>query len=274
MRSLAPSALILLIAAAVAPERPSAEARAPRLALIIDDFGYSHGATAEAFLELDVDLTISVLPGEAYSRRLAKEIRAAGKDLLLHLPMEPLEYPEKDPGPRAVFVGQTDEEVRSCVRQALGSFEGLDGVNNHMGSRAMQDERIVRIVLEEVKGRGLLFLDSKTVSGRVARTISREIGATCLENDLFWDTGYDTPEEIRDKLDRLAETARRRGYAIGIGHPRAVTLEALQEKIPEWQESGIRLVSITELAGGSAGGARAKIAPAPEETEDAAIPMR
>ncbi|MBM3321007.1 MAG: divergent polysaccharide deacetylase family protein [Candidatus Eisenbacteria bacterium] len=272
MRCLAPPALILLVATAVGAGRPQAEVPAPRVALIIDDFGYAYGPTARAFLELDCDLTISVLPGETFSTRIAERVRAAGKDLFLHLPMEPLEYPEEDPGPRAIFVAQTDEEVRALVRSALGAFEGLDGVNNHMGSRAMQDERILRIVLDEVGKRDLLFLDSKTVAGRLARRLAGALGVTCLENDLFWDSGYDSREEILENLDRLAEIARARGRAIGIGHPREATLEALVEKIPEMRRSGIRLVRVRDLLkdppGGagsepSADGARVPAAPNP-----------
>jgi hypothetical protein len=274
MRRLAPLAPILLIATAVVAGSRAEGERAPRLALIIDDFGYSYGEVARAFLELDVDLTITVIPGGAFSRRIAREARAAGKDLLLHLPMEPLEYPEKDPGPGAIFVEQTDEEIRALVREALGRLDDVDGVNNHMGSRAMQDERVVRIVLEEVSSRGIFFLDSKTVSGRIARSIAREIGARSLENDLFWDTGYDGPEEIREKLDRLMEKALRRGYAIGIGHPRAVTLEALREKIPKMQELGIRLVSIGDLVSDPVGAAVAPAPMAAEEDGAATIPMR
>jgi hypothetical protein len=274
MRRLAPLVPIFLIATAVVPERPVAEEPAPRLVLIIDDFGYTYGAVAKAFLEMDAELTISVLPGEVFSRRIAKEVRARGKDLLLHLPMEPLEYPEKDPGPRAISVGQTDDEIRAEVRDALGSIDSPDGVSNHMGSRAMQDERVLRIVLEEVKERGLFFLDSKTVAGRLPRTIARSMGVKCLENDLFWDTGYDAPDEIRKKLDRLVEIARRRGYAIGIGHPRPVTLEALQEKIPEWRELGIRLVSIGDIVGDPAGAAGRTPPAAREQAGAAATPAR
>ncbi|MFH1680208.1 MAG: divergent polysaccharide deacetylase family protein [Candidatus Eisenbacteria bacterium] len=247
MKRLAPLVPILMVVSAVGAGSPQAESRGPRVALIIDDFGYSYGATARAFLELDCGLTVSVLPGKAFSARVAEKARSEGKDLLLHLPMEPLEFPEKNPGPGAIFVGQADEEVRSITREALGGFASLDGVSNHMGSRAMQNERIVRIVLEEVGKRGLFFLDSKTVSGRTARTLAESLGVRCFENDLFWDSGYDSREEILENLDHLAEIARARGHAIGIGHPRAVTLEALEEKIPEMRRSGIRLVPIRDL---------------------------
>jgi polysaccharide deacetylase 2 family uncharacterized protein YibQ len=224
--------------------------------MIIDDFGCSFSETARAFLEMDADLTITVLPGEPFTGRVARKALAEGKDLLLHLPMEPLGYPAQDPGPRAVLLAQTDEEVRARVRSALEGVEGLVGVSNHMGSRAMQEERILRILLDEVGERGLFFLDSKTVPGELAASVAGSMGVRCLENDLFWDTGVDEPEAIRAKLDRLFQIARRRGYAVGIGHPRPVTLEVLREKLPEMERLGVRLVPIrglTEASNGSSG---------------------
>jgi polysaccharide deacetylase 2 family uncharacterized protein YibQ len=253
MRRLVPLAPLLLIAAAGGPDRLQAEERIPRVALIIDDFGCSFGETARAFLEMDADLTISVLPGEPFTGKVARTVLAEGKDLLLHLPMEPLGYPAQDPGPRAVLLAQTDDEVRARVRSALDGIEGLVGVSNHMGSRAMQEERILRILLGEVGERGLFFLDSKTFSGDLATTVAGSMGVRCLENDLFWDTGVDEREAIRAKLDRLVGLARRRGYAIGIGHPRPVTLEVLREKLPEMERLGVRRVPIRDLAAASNG---------------------
>ncbi len=221
--------------------------RSPRIALIIDDFGYSFSSGTLAFLELDVSLTISVIPGLRYSERVAEKARSEGKAVLAHLPMEPLDYPAHDPGPGAIFTSQSDEEIRAAVRGALDSFSRIDGVNNHMGSRAMRDGRVLGIVLDEVGKRGLFFLDSKTVASRKAVRIARKNGVKCLENDLFWDTGYDTEEEIEAHLDELARIALRRGWAVGIGHPRGATLEALKRKLPEFEKLGILLVPVTEL---------------------------
>ena len=219
----------------------------PKLALIIDDFGYSFSSGTLAFLELDVPLTISVIPGLRYSERITEKAQSEGKAVLAHLPMEPLDYPVHDPGPGAIFASQSDEEIRAAVCKALDSFSRLDGVNNHMGSHVMRDGRVLGIVLDEVGKRDLFFIDSKTVASRKATRIARKNGVECLENDLFWDTGYDTEEEIEAHLDELARIALRRGRAIGIGHPRAETIEALKRKLPEFEKLGILLVPVTEL---------------------------
>lgn len=252
MRSVAVAlASMIVLAAAWGAEGVRGETDRPRLALIVDDFGYSFGPTAREFLEMDAVLTVSVMPGLRHSREVAEKAAAEGKRFLVHLPMEPIEYPRHDPGFGALFVEQKDVEIRNLVDVALDDLVGAVGVNNHMGSRAMQDPRVVRIVLEEVGARGLFFLDSKTVAGNTPRVLADSIGIACLENDLFWDTGYDEKEEILAKLERLAQIALARGSAIGIGHPRPVALEALREKLPEFDELGIVLVPIADLVPGT-----------------------
>lgn len=248
MRTVA-TALAFLAAFSVLPGASSGAAR-PRIALIVDDFGYGFGSVARGFLDLDRPLTISVIPGLRHSGRIAEEAARRGKDVLVHMPMEPIEFPGHDPGPGAIFIEQPETVVRNLVRSGLDGLPGAVGVNNHMGSRALRDSRVMRIVLSEVGSRGLFFLDSKTVAGHTARGLADSLGMVCLENDLFWDTGYDEKEQILEKLDRLADLARLRGEAIGIGHPRAVTLEALKEKLPEFDELGILLVPIADLVRG------------------------
>ena len=239
--------LLLLVVPGGRSEPPNVEGPAPRLALLVDDFGYSLGATARGFLEMEETFSISVIPGLRHSTEIAGMARAAGKELLVHLPMEPLEYPERNPGEGALFVQAPEDTLRQRTGRALSAVPGAAGVNNHMGSRAMQDEELLRIVMAEVKKRSLFFLDSKTVAGRTPMRIARSMGVPFAESDLFWDTGYDTIEEILEKLDRLAEIARQRGYAIGIGHPRPVTLDALRAKLPDFEKQGIRLVTISDL---------------------------
>ena len=240
-------AVLLLLIPGVPAKGGHPEGDPPRIALIVDDFGYFFDETVRGFLAVDAPLTMSVIPGLRYSERIAGEIRGVGKGLLAHLPMEPIDYPAKDPGPGALFTCQSDEEIRRRVRHALDGFRRLDGANNHMGSRAMQDERVVRIVMEEIGDRNLFFLDSKTVACRIGRRTAAAAGVPCLENDLFWDTGYSTREEIAEGLDRLAAVALRKGFAVGIGHPRPVTLDVLREKLPELEALGIRLVPVAEL---------------------------
>ncbi len=223
----------------------------PRLAIVVDDFGYSYDGTVTGFLSIDAPLTLSVVPGTRYAGRIAEETIEAGKALIAHIPMEPIEYPAKNPGPGALMVADDEESLRRRLADVLDSFPFFEGANNHMGSRAMLDRRIVTVVLEEVSARDLYFIDSKTIASDLARDVADSLHVRFGENRLFWDTGYDDGEEILANLDRLGEIAMRTGAAIGIGHPRRIALEALRQKLPEFEKLGIRLVFARELVRGA-----------------------
>ncbi len=223
--------------------------RGARIVLVVDDFGYAYNETVRGFLAVPEAITISVIPLEYYSYRIAAEAEESGKEVMAHIPMEPLAYPEKDPGSGALLVDHSDDEIRRLVRQALDSYPNFDGANNHMGSRVMQEQRIVSIVMEEIARRDLFFVDSKTYPGNLARSVARTLGVRFAENRMFWDDGYSTSEEILDNLDRLARMALEQGWAIGIGHPRGIALDALRKKLPEFKKLGIQIVPMTDLVG-------------------------
>lgn len=217
------------------------------IAIVVDDFGYFVNETVHGFLALDIPVTISVIPSLRYSSRIADAAWAADKEVMAHIPMEPIDYPAKNPGGSALFVKYDDAELRGRIVAALDSYPRFVGVNNHMGSRAMQDPRLLGILMKEIEGRGLFFVDSKTIPGERPRTIAKDHGVRFGENRLFWDTGLSTPDEIRTNLDRLAQIARRGGRAIAIGHPRAISLAILKEKLPELKKLGIRFVKVSDI---------------------------
>lgn len=228
---------------------PGPRAGEPLLAIVVDDFGYYYNGIVEGFLSIDAPITLSVIPRTHHANRIAEEAHRSGKAVIAHIPMEPIEYPAEDPGEGALMVGQDVETLRELVAKGLDSSPLFEGVNNHMGSRAMLDRQVVEVLLTEALERNLYFVDSKTIAGGVAREVADSLELPFGENRLFWDTGFDTREEILANLDYLGKVALRCGGAIGIGHPRRVALEALIEKLPEFEELGIRLVFLRELVG-------------------------
>lgn len=241
-------AAFLCLSAAAGIERADAgEAVDARLALVVDDFGYSFGPLVRAFLELPSGVAMSVVPGTPHAREIALAARDAGHPVLVHLPMEPVGYPKQDPGDGAVMAADSDSTVRAKVRAAIAAVPGAEGLSNHMGSRAMSDERIVRIVIEETRAAGLYFLDSKTGAGSPAREIACELGVAFAENRRYWDTGAMATDEIAGSLASLARRARVRGSAVGIGHPNEQSLEALSAFLGSPMLEGVRLAPLGEL---------------------------
>jgi polysaccharide deacetylase 2 family uncharacterized protein YibQ len=217
----------------------------PKLAIVIDDFGYSSNGIIEAFLKLDIPITCSVIPTLPHSKTIVARARAAGKEAILHLPMEPEEQHAYDVAP--VTTGMSSPQIEEMVRSYVAGMDGVVGANNHMGSRATQDERVMRAVLAVLKERKLFFLDSLTSPRSIAYNSAIQMGVKTARNDLFLDDDTQERERVEERLLELIERAKRNGSAVGIGHPRRWTLDALANMESILKQSGVRLVYLSEL---------------------------
>jgi polysaccharide deacetylase 2 family uncharacterized protein YibQ len=229
-----------------APPAPRRAVDGPRgrVALVIDDLG-RRPADLDAIAALGVPVAHAVLPFEKRSREIARQVRARGGELVLHLPMESAQ-PGEDPGPGALRRGMGDAALRAAVEEALAEVEGATGLNNHMGSALTADPQAMRLVLGVAAQRGLFFLDSRTTPESVAFATARELGVPALERQVFLDDDL-APEAIRAEFARLLALADDRGEAIAIGHPHPATLAILGEEVPRAKAAGIRFVSLREL---------------------------
>lgn len=217
---------------------------APIIAIVIDDAGLDRKRTAEA-LDLPAPITISYLP---YANDLGKQVsqaRAKGHEILLHMPMEPSSS-TIDPGPHALYDKYDAQKVRQEMAWMLARFKGYVGINNHMGSKFTSDPAQMKTVMDEMKKRGLLFLDSRTSAKSVAYETAKEYGVPALERDVFIDDANDTAK-IENMLERTEHIAKKRGFVIAIGHPRDLTLAALHKWIPAVKSKGFVLVPLTDI---------------------------
>lgn len=217
----------------------------PKLALIIDDLGRSRCAF-ERITSLGTPLSLSFLPGAPFSKAEAEAARSKGFEVMLHLPMEPHGYPEEDPGEMAVLCRMTEAEIAETVKRALLRVPGALGVDNHMGSKATEDPRVMRAVLSVLKRHGLFFVDALTTPKSVGYKLAREIGVPTAHNDLFIDNSRDE-RAILEAISRLSRIALKRGYAIGIGHPYPETIRAIRRAAPILKSKGIRFARVSEL---------------------------
>lgn len=218
-----------------------------RVAVLVDDFGHSLARLPRAFLELEHPITVAILPGLRSSRRVLTEARRAGKQAFLHLPMEPGEGNGPGPGDEAVLAGMDPGEVEALVERCLDELPGVQGVNNHMGSRATRGRPEMDAVMRVLARRGLVFVDSWTTSRSVAHEAARELGVPSLKNDLFLDADTEDPDVVERRLHHLLDKARERGWALGITHPNAHSLEALRRVLPTLDPADVVLVPVAEL---------------------------
>ena len=226
---------------AVAP--PSARGRA-MVAVVLDDLGLDRPHTARA-VALPGPLTLSFMSYAPDVRGQAAAARARGHELLVHVPMEPVDH-HQHPGPKALYVDLNPVELVGRLNWALNQFDGFVGLNNHMGSRFTASPQAMAAIMPEIARRGLLYLDSRTAMRSVAGAVAAAHGVPQVGRDVFLDD-VDTRSAVRGQLAQLEAVARRQGHAIAIGHPRAATLAELEPWLARLERNGLVLVPLTAI---------------------------
>ncbi|HEY0719993.1 MAG TPA: divergent polysaccharide deacetylase family protein [Gammaproteobacteria bacterium] len=226
------------------PPTRAEEASTPRLAIIIDDLG-DRWAAGQRAIALPGHLTYAILPGTPQGARLARLAQSAGREVILHQPMETLEG--KPLGHGGLVSGMSREEFLGTLRANLDALPQARGVNNHMGSALTRDSEAMGWLMSELHRRGgLYFIDSRTTTGSVARRVARKEGLATAGRDVFLDH-VRTNDAIEHKLIEAMQLAHQRGSAIAIGHPYPETLTVLEETLPRMERFGIRLVTVSQL---------------------------
>lgn len=230
-------------------EAPAERREGPAVAIIIDDFGYNRSETVEGLLSLDAPLTISILPHTPYAREIAEAAHAAGKEVILHIPMEPAGYPDVDPGDGALLLSHTVPEIRRLVAEAAETVPHAAGANHHMGSALSKDRLRMRAVMWALDRLGYFYVDSMTTPESVGFLEAERASVPHARNTLFIDTLLDEYGEadIVTRISDLESVARERGSAIGIGHPTPETLLELAALLPDLEARGVELVFVSEL---------------------------
>jgi len=228
------------------PPRPAEEPdlqRMPRVAIVIDDMGYRK-AIGDGLLHLDLNLTFSFLPDGPNSASQAREAWKLGRDVLLHLPLEPND-PTWDLGSGGLYVSMTKEKLQTTFTKNLAVVPMAIGINNHMGSLFTENETAMRTLLEVIRANNLFFLDSKTSSKSMGYDLARSMGVKTARRHIFLDNEHEN-KKVTSQLMKLVAMAEEHDWAIGLAHPYPSTLAALKEHADLF-ETRVRLVGISEL---------------------------
>jgi hypothetical protein len=215
------------------------------VAIVIDDLG-NNDVDYRPFLEIGYPLTFAILPSLPFSQEIAKELSNHGREVMLHLPLEPWEFPSKNPGRGVILSSMSPEQMRSTLLQDLSSVPGAVGVNGHMGSRLTEDREAMRVILLELKRRNLYFLDSLTTRNTVVPSLARELGLRAGSRSIFLDN-YEDRAYIEGQIKALVRLARTKGGAIAVGHPYPTTAAVLKDYLPHLEREGVRLVRVSQL---------------------------
>jgi polysaccharide deacetylase 2 family uncharacterized protein YibQ len=224
--------------------KPLPSGKLPRVALIIDDLGYDK-KMAEKFLGLGLNLTFSILPHSPFQNKIARLASSKGLEIMLHLPMEPVEYPGVNPGPGTLLSSMTPDELIKQLEENLNTMPGVKGVNNHMGSKLTAESAQMYQIFSVLKHRGLFFVDSRTTSDSLCKPSARLFQVPFAQRDVFIDH-YQKPDFIRKQIKELIRIARLNGEAVGILHPHSTTYRILQEMLPDLQNQ-VQLVPASKI---------------------------
>tara|TARA_B100001029_G_C14989365_1_gene411049 strand:- start:185 stop:1036 length:852 start_codon:yes stop_codon:yes gene_type:complete len=215
------------------------------IVLVIDDFGYRNDSVSDRFLNLPVPLTCAVLPGHSQSASIAKKAIKSGKEVIIHMPMESsVSMTGEDEF--KLKVGMTSEEIEWRLNEALKEIPEAIGINNHQGSKATTNGKVMGVVASVLKNKNKFFLDSRTSSKTVGEKTMRSVGVLTARRHIFLDNDLNI-DNISKQLDKLVALSQKKGMAIGIGHVKANTLKVLEREIPILLERGFEFKFVSQV---------------------------
>ena len=215
------------------------------IVLVIDDFGYRNDSVSDRFLNLPVPLTCAVLPGHSQSASIAKKALKSGKEVIIHMPMESsVSMTGEDEF--KLKVGMTSEEIEWRLNEALKEIPEAIGINNHQGSKATTNGKVMGVVASVLKNKNKFFLDSRTSSKTVGEKTMRSVGVLTARRHIFLDNDLNI-DNISKQLDKLVALSQKKGMAIGIGHVKANTLKVLEREIPILLERGFEFKFVSQV---------------------------
>ncbi len=216
------------------------EVSAPAIVVIIDDLGNNQEASLRT-VQLHGELTLGILPHTPYAGRIAKLATAAGKEVIVHVPMSSIHGINTGPG--GLNEQQSEQNFVQVLTDNLGAVPYARGVNNHMGSSLTQNDSMMQLLMSVIAERELYFIDSRTSAKTVAATMAGRHNIKHLSRDIFLDN-TPTVDHIHGQFQRLLRVARKHGVAVAIGHPHMATLDYLESVLPTLEAlENVRLIS-------------------------------
>lgn len=226
-------------------KREVAKAQKGKIAIVLDDWGYNT-KNLDLLRQIKVPLTLSILPFHVYSRTVAEFAHRNKLHVMIHMPMEPKNKERVGLEPRTLMTYMGSETINRTLNEAFENIPYAEGINNHMGSLATEDEALITEVFHFVKKKNLFFLDSQVTTRSVCFRLSKEMGIKFTRRSVFLDNSSDQ-EYIKNQLAELTTLSDKHGRAIGIGHDRGTTIKVLVEEIPKLQKKGYRFVFVSEF---------------------------
>ena len=206
------------------------------IVLVIDDFGYRNDNISDGFLNLSIPITCAIIPGHTASKKFAEKAVSYGKEVIIHMPMESENYsPGEDE--YKLLTSMTSELLENKLIQAFESLPEAIGMNNHQGSKATSDSKTMTVLASVLKDRGKYFIDSRTSSLTIGEKTMISFGVPTARRNIFLDNNNDL-DKIEEQMNKLANSAKKNGVAVGLGHARKNTLSVIEKVVPSLLDKG------------------------------------
>ena len=206
------------------------------IVLVIDDFGYRNDNISDGFLNLSIPITCAIIPGHTASKKFAEKAISYGKEVIIHMPMESENYSTGEDEYK-LLTSMTSELLENKLIQAFESLPEAIGMNNHQGSKATSDSKTMTVLASVLKDRGKYFIDSRTSSLTIGEKTMISFGVPTARRNIFLDNNNDL-DMIEEQINKLANSAKKNGVAVGLGHARKNTLSAIEKVVPNLLDKG------------------------------------
>jgi len=203
--------------------------------------------TFRALLDFDLPVTPAIMPDTRSATEAAVLFQDAGREYMIHMPMQPASYPRVNPGANALLLSQSENEIRRLVRYYMEKVPGAAGGNNHMGSGYTQNRAAMRVVLDELQQAAHFFIDSKTIGNSIAYDEARRMKVPTASRQIFLDNEASV-DYIRRQIRRMVRMSDERGDLVAICHPYPETLKALQLELAWLKQQPVDFVTASTLA--------------------------
>nr|WP_273841144.1 divergent polysaccharide deacetylase family protein [Halalkalibacter alkalisediminis] len=218
-------------------------------AIIIDDFG-GDVKGVDSFLSGKIPITVAIMPFMEHSTEQAERAHQAGLEVMIHMPMEPKKGKASWLGPNAITSDLSNEEVRKRVLEAIENVPYAKGINNHMGSKIVEDERIIRVILEIAKERNLYIVDSGTSSASVILELAKELDIPHAARNIFLDDTLSSQQHVYKQMTSLLKITKKRNNAVAIGHVGIKgneTYAGIEQALSTFSKEKIEIVPMSHL---------------------------
>ena len=219
--------------------RPFRDTGAPKVSLVIGGLGLNAKATRQAIEDLPPEVTLSFVPYAEGLQGWIDLARSNGHEVLLEAPMEPLDYPQNDPGPYTLMAQDPPQESIKRLEMLLSRATGYFGVANYLGGRFLTSDAAMGVFGAALHQRGLGFIDDGSAGGRGGAE-PRASAERVIDQDLDSST-------IDQQLQALESSAQQHGKALASGFAYPVTLQEVQKWAAALQSHGVVLAPASAL---------------------------